>query len=213
MYNRNMGKIKAYLFDMDGTLADSESYYVNSTVSCFREKGVEKSFSEVRNAVVGVGIDIAYDYVAQVLGVERSEGVRIYDDYYRRNPLHYKDYLFKESVEVVRTLKERGYKLALCTMNEMINVKEFISCGFEGLFDYVVSFDDVEREKPYPDVYLKAMEALNVKAEETVVVEDSVSGIRAGKAAGAYVIGCDEAGIGMDLSEADKVISNLLELI
>ena len=213
LYNRDMEKIRAYLFDMDGTLADSENYYITSTISCFRERGIEKTFDEIRNALVGVTMDAAYDYVARVLGVDVEEGKRIYDDYYKRHPLYYKDYLFKESLEVIRTLKERGYKTALCTMNEKTSVDDFISCGFEGLFDFTVSFNDGVREKPYPDVYLKAMEALGVKPEETVVVEDSVSGIKAGKASGAYVIGCNEADIGTDLSEADKVIDNLLELL
>ena len=88
-----------------------------------------------------------------------------------------------------------------------------MSCGFDGLFDVVICYDDGVKMKPDPEVYLKTIDALNLNPDEVIIVEDSTSGVKAGKNAGAYVIGVDEANLNMDLSEADKIIKNLKELL
>lgn len=208
-----MKRIKAYLFDLDGTLADSENYYVGNTQKCFLEQGIHKTIEEIKDAIVGVDMDTTYKYVSEVLDVAYDVAKEIYDDYFIRHPLRYKDYLYPHSLEVIKTLKQRGYKLALCTVNERKCVDDFLSSGFEGLFDFIITYDDGVKMKPDPDVYLKAMEALNINANEAIVVEDSTNGIKAGKASGAYVVGVDEANLNMDLSEADKVIKNLKEIL
>lgn len=208
-----MKQIKAYLFDMDGTLADSENYYVNSTQNCFAEQGIQKTKKEIKDVIVGIDMDATYKYVSEVLGVPFVKAKEIYDDYFIRNPLKYKGYLFPESLEVIKNLKQRGYKLALCTVNERKCVDDFLSCGFEGLFDFIICYDDGVKMKPDPDVYLKTINALNLNPDEVIIVEDSTNGIKAGKKAGAYVIGVDEANLNMDLSEADKVIKNLKEIL
>ena len=198
---------------MDGTLADSENYYVNSTQNCFAEQGIHKTKEEIKDRIIGVDMDTTYKYVSEVLGVSVAKAKNIYDDYFLRNPLKYKDYLFPESLEVIKTLKHRGYKLALCTVNERKCVDNFLSCGFEDLFDFVICYDDGVKMKPSPDVYLKAINALNLDPKEVIIVEDSTNGIKAGKNANAYVIGVDEANLNMDLSEADRVIKNLKEIL
>ena len=198
---------------MDGTLANSESYYIKNTVDCFAERGIVKTFEDVRDSIVGITMENTYEYAAEVLGTDVEEAQRIYDTYFLKHPMHYIDYLYPESLEVIKTLKERGYKLALCTMNLKECLDDFLTAGFDGLFDYMICFEDGIIEKPDPDVYLKAMKALGFGPDEVIVVEDSVSGVKAGKASGAYTIGCREAGLGIDLSMADKVIDNLIELI
>ena len=198
---------------MDGTLADSENYYIKNTQDCFKEQGVFKSKEEIRNSIVGIDMDATYKYVSEVLDVNYDVAKEIYDEYFIRHPLRYKDYLYPESLEVIKTLKQRGYKLALCTVNERKCVEDFLSSGFENLFDFIVCYDDGVKMKPDPDVYLKAIEAFNLNSDEVIVVEDSINGVKAGKAAGAYVIGNDEANLNMDLSKADRIIKNLKELL
>ena len=208
-----MKQIKAYLFDMDGTLADSENYYIKNTQDCFIEQGVYKTRDELKDAIVGIDMDATYKYVSEVLKVDYFKAKEIYDDYFIRYPLRYKEHLYPESLEVIRILKQRGYKLALCTVNERKCVEDFLSSGFEDLFDFVICYDDGVKMKPDPDVYLKAIEALELKPEEVIVVEDSYNGVKAGKAAGAYVIGNNEANLNMDLSEADRIVKNLKEIL
>jgi len=81
-----------------------------------------------------------------------------------------------------------------------------------GYFDGIVSGDDVEQSKPAPDIFLKASNLAGVEPEFCIVIEDSVNGVNAARAAGMKVVGLacpgtDEAG----LAEADRIIRNLKE--
>ncbi len=198
---------------MDGTLANSEKYYVYVSQQCFRQRGVELSTKEISDNIVGATMAATYEYVAKVLNVDIETGKKIYDDYFLENPLNYQDYLYPSSLKLIKLLKQKNYLLALCTMNTKENVINFLKCGFEGLFDYVVYYEDGIKEKPYPDIYLKALEHFKINGQEAIVVEDSVAGVLAGKNAGAYVIGNKEAGLDIDLSRADRIIKNLDELV
>ncbi|MBR3227413.1 MAG: HAD family phosphatase [Erysipelotrichaceae bacterium] len=208
-----MSEIKAYLFDMDGTLADSEAYYVSVTYDMLKEMGKERSRKEIASHIVGGTMEDVYGYLSGLLGVSKEEAERINTAAFERRPMRYRDYLFPDALKVVRTVKERGYRTALCTVNSRANMEDFLSCGFRDLFDFTVCWEDGIKEKPDPDVYLRALKALDVNRDEVIIIEDSYNGVRAGKAAGAYVIGCHIHDLGNDLSMADKVIENLIELI
>lgn len=198
---------------MDGTLANSEKYYIDGTKACFKQEGKDVSIDDIKDNIVGVTMDATYKYASKILDVDYYNAKIIYDDYFKQHPLNYKDYLYEDSLNVLKTLKQKGYKLALCTMNEKENVDSFLSNGFEKIFDCILSYNDKIREKPYPDIYLKALEKLKLNPNEAIVVEDSLSGIRAGKNAGIYVIATNEAKLNFDLSEADKIIENIKELL
>ena len=82
------------------------------------------------------------------------------------------------------------------------------------LTDYVISGDECVAHKPDPEIYLRAMRHLRVSPEESVVVEDSPTGIRAGKAAGALVCALRQPdGVLLDQREADLVMDDLFELV
>ena len=84
--------------------------------------------------------------------------------------------------------------------------------GLHGVFGAVVSSDEVAQGKPAPDVYLRAASQLGVAADRCLVVEDSLNGVKAGKAAGAFVVlvpnpSVPPAGDARDL--ADRVVERL----
>jgi len=79
------------------------------------------------------------------------------------------------------------------------------------LFHATVNGLDVERKKPFPDIYLKASELTGLKPEDCLVVEDSISGIRAGKAAGCKCLAVTTSFNGDAFHEADWVCKTLAE--
>ena len=87
------------------------------------------------------------------------------------------------------------------------------SSGLDVLFPYSITASDVEAPKPAPDIYSAAFAAIEVAPESGVVIEDSPSGIAAGRAAGAFVVAIDRGHIPRtSLSSADLVVGSLDEL-
>jgi beta-phosphoglucomutase len=86
-------------------------------------------------------------------------------------------------------LRASGYKLGLASNSIRRTVIEMMERSeLRGYLDVIVSNEDVERPKPAPDIYRKAMADLGVTPDETLVVEDNENGIRAATAAGAHVM-------------------------
>ncbi len=77
------------------------------------------------------------------------------------------------------------------------------------IFDAIISGEDVERKKPFPDIYLLAAERIGLKPENCLVVEDAVSGITAGKAAGCKCLAVTTSFPAEKLTEADWIKESL----
>ena len=202
--------------DIDGTLANSEVYYIDSMKKCLIENNFKGSLDIVKeNELVGCDNDTYYNFISKNLGISLEESIKLINQFWLTNVFDYSDYLFPETFEVIKELKRRGYKLAVCSNNDTKRVEGFMSLGFAKYFDAAVyneKYPDC-KTKPYPDLFNKAMELLDVTPEECVVVEDSTVGVEAGIRSGAYVIGTRECGFDVDLSKAHKIINNLIELI
>ena len=84
-----------------------------------------------------------------------------------------------------------------------INIKSHLS---------VISDEDVKNPKPSPEIYLKAIERLGVNRDETLVIEDSSTGIKAGKNAGICTLARDSSRFFVDQSEADYIFDDLHEV-
>ncbi|HAB0775811.1 TPA: HAD family hydrolase [Listeria monocytogenes] len=96
----------------------------------------------------------------------------------------------KEGVEsFIRELKERGLKLALATSSQRPKPLYHLErLGLLEYFDAIITAEDVTRIKPEPDLFLEALRALDVKASESLIVEDSRNGLLAGNSAGVNVL-------------------------
>ncbi|MFH0759080.1 MAG: HAD-IA family hydrolase [Bacteroidota bacterium] len=205
--------MKAVLFDMDGVLLDSEEYICQAAVEMFREKGFSvdpEDFMEF----TGMGENRYLGGVAEKnlipFHLERDKA-RTYEIYGKLVKGKLEAYAGVR--EFIGRCQEEGLKLALASSADPIKIRinlEEIAIP-PGTFHTMVSGLDIEHRKPAPDIFLKAAENLGVNPEECLVIEDAVSGVAAGKAAGARVLALTTSFAAEDLSAADWIAPSLSE--
>lgn len=207
--------IKAVLFDLDGTLIDSETFYMKGMVSIAHNLGAVNATEKDFYCVIGKTMDYTYEVFEKIVNKDLS----IWKDYYNNyfvdiEPLKFNELLFDDVKETFFGLKEKNIKIAICSMSQVEYIKKFVDdCGLNEYVDYYVSGDEVKRTKPYPDIYLKALKDLNMNKDEVIVVEDADTGIEAGLSAGLKVYARDDSKFKIDQSKAIEVFKDLRKLL
>lgn len=206
--------IKAIFFDLDGTLINSEEYYLKGMVKIAEDHGYlgkPEEFFEV----IGKDMDYTYDYFEKVIGQKKDTWLKDYNDYFKIvNPLNFKELLFDDVIDSFKKIKEKGIKIAICSMSPSEYIKEFIKQSeLEEYIDYYISGEDCENNKPAPDIYLKTLKILNIDKDEAIVVEDAKEGILAAKNAGIKVLARDDSRFNIDQSDAYLVFKDLRKLL
>jgi HAD superfamily hydrolase (TIGR01509 family) len=206
--------IKGVLFDMDGVLVDSEAYICEAAIKMFGEKGV--SVKEIDfQPFVGMGENRYIGGVAEKYGLDldiTEAKARTYEIYEiitngRLGPL-------PGALEFVSYCREKGFLLALATSADRIKMEtnlKAIGLSSES-FDSTINGLEVDRKKPFPDIYVKAAENLGLMTRECLVVEDAVSGIKAAKEAGCRCLAVTTSFNKRELMEADWVCESLLNV-
>jgi HAD superfamily hydrolase (TIGR01509 family) len=110
--------------------------------------------------------------------------------------------------ELIVRLKARGLRLALVTGTSQVNLQNHFGAWLSN-FDVTVTADDVERTKPDPEPYRKALEKLGIRAAEAIVVENAPLGIQSAKGAGLRVIAITTTNQADALKEADQVVGSI----
>ncbi len=178
----------AVLWDMDGTLVDTEPYWIAAEFDLAAEHG--GTWSE-EHALKLVGNDLLDSgrYIAEHAGVPLEPAQIVEELLDRVTARMQQEVPWCPGVrELLAELGELGVPCALVTMSYARFVEPMLAALPEDTFAAVVTGDTVTHGKPHPEPYLKAARLLGVRAEECLAVEDSNTGARSAGAAGCRVL-------------------------
>ena len=210
-------KKKAIIFDMDGVLVDTENAYLNMFRDFLRAHG-KPVREDILLKIVGADSKKTWKYMGKLWGEEDTEKIRqLFHSEYPDGTLDYREYLFPGVPQMLRTLKQKNYLLALASSSKKKDIRRMLKENELGsYFTVVVSGEEYKESKPDLEIYNDVKRQLGLNSEECLVVEDSTYGIRAAKAAGLEVIAVDDPRFSFDQSEADgwiKKVTDLLSLV
>ncbi len=188
--------LRAVLFDMDGTLVETEEYWGEAMFALAGQLGGRMS-GEARAATVGTPMRVAMGILYADIGVTRTE------DQLQADTTQVMDAVARMMTErliwlpgaqeLLTAVHEAGLRTALVTTTPRrladLVITHIEAAFDDGPFDVTVCGDEVPARKPDPAPYLQAMAALGVSPGESVVIEDSLVGVTSGLAAGAAVLG------------------------
>jgi HAD superfamily hydrolase (TIGR01509 family) len=178
--------LKAIIFDLDGTIIDTETTWYIALNEHYQHYGAELSLELYSTCI---GTDLAafnpYTYLinelnVQVDPVEFKEMVR-----QRYNDLMENEQIRPGVKSYLEQARSAGLKLALASSSDRAWVEKHLQqLGLLEYFDVIRTADDVSKVKPDPELYEQTLLALGVRPEEAVAIEDSPNGARAAVAAG-----------------------------
>jgi beta-phosphoglucomutase len=206
--------LKGVLFDMDGVLADSEEFICRAAIKMFSEYGVTVHPDDFK-PFVGTGENSYLGGVALKNNIEpdiEKIKARTYEIYSELATGSLKP--LPGGSDFLMWCIGNGLKSALVTSADAVKVEVTLrEIGIDkNCFDAIITGSDVERKKPFPDIYIKATYSLGLKPEECLVVEDAISGIRAGKSAGCKCLAVATSFPPEMLAEAHWVCNTLNEV-
>ena len=174
----------AVIFDLDGVLADSEPWWNQIDAKLLSEYGVNYRGEYHRN-VLGVSYQLAVEFYKNAFHISASV-----EELMRRRSEIATDFfanrvgLFPSAKMTLEQLREMKLPLAVATSSVSASARPLLDrTGIRSLFSVVVTGDEVQQGKPHPDIYLRAAKKLGISPEACLVIEDSLAGIAAGRAA------------------------------
>ena len=176
---------KAYIFDIDGTLVDSNDYHAHAWTRALDEAGLCNDFASVR-PLIGMGGD---KLLKTLTGIEQSTevGKSISN---RATEIFKNEYMsqiksFPGVSSLVSYFKESGCSLIIATSAEEGVVDTLLDvAGVKNMFDGITSSADVQSTKPDPDLILAALKKLDNPKEDVVMVGDTRFDVEAARRAG-----------------------------
>ncbi|HEV7848309.1 MAG TPA: HAD family phosphatase [Mycetocola sp.] len=183
----------AVLWDMDGTLVDTEPYWIAAETDLVESFGHTWTYEDAMT-LVGSGLWESAR-ILQAHGVEMPE-----DDIVQHLTGRVRDRLTTDGVpfrpgarELLKELRDLGVKTALVTMSVRAMAEQVLSHLDFAAFDVLVPGDEVEHPKPHPEPYLRAASLLGVAISDCVAIEDSRAGLASAVASGAVSIAVPHA--------------------
>ena len=217
MLQSNWKNFKAVIYDMDGVLIDSEPLWKIAMEQVFHEVGCNLSKKDFEKTV-GLRLDEVIDfwYLHQPWGNVSPNEVLEKIIQQMVMLIRQNGQCLPGVIESLKFFKAHGFKIGLATSSYEILIDTVLEVlQIKSYFDITHSAEHEKHGKPHPAVYLHTAEALHVKATDCIVIEDSINGVIAGKAARMYVVCIPEKTHfpNPKLILADEQHENLVELI
>lgn len=182
--------VEAVLLDMDGTLLDTETVYLEASIAALNALGYRDGVIELCHAMIGIpgpdnertlrnhfGADFPLDEVNRLFADKTME------------ILHAGIPLKRGALTLLDAIEAAGLPKAIVTSSSRRTAAEHLRLAdIDHRFEAILTRDDVSRAKPHPDLYLLAAQRLGIAANTCVAVEDSNPGVAAAHAAGAITL-------------------------
>ncbi len=213
--------IKALIFDMDGTLVNSEPVGPDTFAQLAKKYGVNPSENELNTFLQSW----------KRIGDYKSEQIVLTDFANIHNLPTNPDDFIKEFFELyllnlpsapalsgvtefLNKAKNQGYKTAIVSASKTRQIETIIAVhNWQGIFDFIIGEEDIAKHKPDPEGYQKAINKIGQPACNCAIFEDAKNGVIAAKAAGAFVVGLREGNSELiDLGSADSIVNSFLEI-
>ena len=204
--------IKGILFDLDGTVIDSEGLYQKAEIKLFKEYGIEIPDEDWK---IFRGCSEQNFYT---ISMERYN-VREKREIFIEKGRQYIKKEFKSSLRFKNSFKDfyshikNKYKLGLVTASPKHSF-DYVDkiLGIKKYFENIITNDDCNNSKPHPEPYLKMMNILYLDPKKTLVIEDSINGIRSAKSSGANVVSITGSINIEDMPNVLRIIDDFNEL-
>ncbi|OVE67138.1 phosphatase [Clostridium diolis] len=207
--------MKAFIFDMDGVIIDSEPIHFEVDMQTIRELGCDISEKELEK-YVGSTNEYMYTDIKENYNIKKS----------LEEIIDYKVELTKVKIieshlepiegikELLMELKNRNIPATIASSSPKGLIDIVVSkFKLQEYFKYIISGEEVERGKPSPDIYIETSKKLGISPKECVVIEDSRNGVIAAKDAKMKCIGFKNINSGnQDLSKADIVVNSIRDI-
>ena len=221
--------LEALIFDVDGTLADTEETHRQAFNAAFIEFELWWDWSPTRYAEllhVSGGRERILHYI-DTLGLPPAERARVRElmpALHRTKTRIYTELIergqrpFRPGVaKLLEAARATGLKLAIASTTTAVNVDALLRANLARTphlaFDVIACADQVGAKKPAPDIYNLVLASLHLPATSCIAFEDSQNGLRAAKAAGLVtVVTPSRWNAGEDFSAADRVLASLEEV-
>ncbi len=213
LYIRLM-QISAVIFDLDGTIIESDGVYDDAFKKVLTELG--KKVEGELDLPGGIGVLASWPYLLHRYKITTSKAKEELASSTQREFLKnlHKIRVRRGFEDLAHDIKKEGLPIALATSNEWYVVeKVFDHFDLEKYFDCIVTAEEVVLTKPDPEIYLLAASRLGVQPESCLVFEDSEAGIDSAKSAGMKVVAVKNTGSKVhQIEKADLIVNGFDEI-
>ncbi|KNY27172.1 HAD family hydrolase [Pseudobacteroides cellulosolvens] len=207
--------LKAVIFDMDGVIVDSEPIHFEVDKKVLKKCNLNVN-DEILNSYVGIpnpemwkDLKEKYNLVPSV-----EELLKLQSEFKI-------EFLKETKIEAIdgvkgllNELKQNNIILAVASSSPRFFIETILeTIKIRECFNVILSCEEVQRGKPYPDIFLITAEMLKVNPQECIVIEDSTNGVKAALSAGMRCIGYANLNSGLqDLSSASTIVNSICEI-
>jgi HAD superfamily hydrolase (TIGR01509 family) len=208
-----MKRIEAVLFDLDGVIVNSEPHHERAFLQVFDEIGYGKTHGIRFADYIGQSdLTVWYEFMARHQPPFKMAELAALKQKRVLELMRAAEPIFEGLPDLVRKLADK-FLLAVASGSQHPVIEAVLAMkNLRPYFSTVVSFTDVSRGKPAPDIFLRAAELLKVTPEKCCVIEDSKPGVAAGRAAGMQVIAITNTYPAAELKAAHHVVKTYEEI-